>query len=285
MVQFKSVGVVQYGSVQTINAWLDKRLNKVNNQEFVLDLKILNTILRNIFRNGSGLLPGYIADSQNLSTEDSLLRLITTNGSPFYFILDEVKKIIKDFDLLIATNFDKKDEVKIGTILKNLVPVIGTSGQDTRNRGIIAAQFRMPGMPYVLITTDIFREGEDLHTYCQNIYHYGIAWNPSDMEQRTGRIDRINSLSYRKLNHTQELEFNNKIQVFYPYLKHSVEVNQVVQLFLNLNKFIETFNVISLDNKYESRVNITNEIEENQIPEPFKERLKSIYDVDKFIAY
>lgn len=267
-----------------MDAWLNKRLNKINIEEFVLDLKILNTILRNIFRNGSGLLPGYLADSQNESSEDLLFRLMTVTGSPFYFILDEVKKIIKDFDLLISTNFDKKDEVKIGTILKNIVPVIGTSGQDKRNRGIIAAQFRMPGMPYVLITTDIFREGEDLHTYCQNIYHYGIAWNPSDMEQRTGRIDRINSLSYRKLNHTQELKFDNKIQVFYPYLKHSVEVNQVVQLFLNLNKFIETFNDISLDNKYESKVAITNEVEENQIPEPFKERLKSIYDVDNFIA-
>jgi hypothetical protein len=91
-------------------------------------------------------------------------------------------------------------------------------------------------------------------------------------------------LSYRKLNKTQELEFNNKIQVFYPYLKHSVEVNQVVQLFLNLNKFIETFNTISIESKYESKVNLSLEIENHQIPEPIKERLKSIYDVGDFVT-
>lgn len=265
-----------------LNGWLEKR-PKNNKEEFIKDLKILNTILRNTFRNGSGLLAGYLAD-QNPSFEDSLLKLITSENSPFHFILKEVKTMINDYDLIIATNFDKKDEKKIESILRNLVPVIGTSGQDKRNRGIIAAQFRMPGMPYVLITTDIFREGEDLHTYCQNIYHYGIAWNPSDMEQRTGRIDRINSLSYRKLNKTQELEFNNKIQVFYPYLKQSVEVNQVVQLFLNLNKFIETFNTINIESKYESKVSISLEIENHQIPQPIKERLKSIYDVGDFVT-
>lgn len=264
--------------------WINIRLNKkIENAEFILDLRILNIILKNIFRNGSGLLAGFLSDSQENNFEDVLLKLVTTIDSPFYFILEEIRTIINEFDLIISSNFDKNDEKKIESILRNLVPVIGTSGQDKRNRGIIASQFRMPGMPYVLITTDIFREGEDLHTFCQNIYHYGIAWNPSDMEQRTGRIDRINSLSYRKLNQTQELEFQNKIQVFYPYLKHSVEVNQVVQLFLNLNKFIETFNTINSENNYESRVDISKEINNNEIPLPIKERLHSIYDVSEFM--
>lgn len=264
--------------------WINIRLNKkIENAEFILDLRILNIILKNIFRNGSGLLAGFLSDSQENNFEDVLLKLVTTIDSPFYFILEEIRTIINEFDLIISSNFDKNDEKKIESILRNLVPVIGTSGQDKRNRGIIASQFRMPGMPYVLITTDIFREGEDLHTFCQNIYHYGIAWNPSDMEQRTGRIDRINSLSYRKLNETQELGFQNKIQVFYPYLKHSVEVNQVVQLFLNLNKFIETFNTINTENNYESRVDISKEINNNEIPLPIKERLHSIYDVSEFM--
>ncbi len=88
-------------------------------------------------------------------------------------------------------------------MMRSLSPVIGISGQSRRNRSLVAAQFRMPGFPYALVATDILREGEDLHTYCQNIYHYGVAWNPSDMEQRTGRIDRINSMSFRKLNTSQ----------------------------------------------------------------------------------
>jgi hypothetical protein len=262
--------------------WLEKRIKSGNHILYLRDLKVLNSLLRNILRNGSGLLPGFVADSTGLDFNDELLNLITGNESTFAFVLKEIKAIVNDFDLIVAVNFQERDENKINAILRNLTPIVGTSGQDDRDRGILAAQFRMPGFPYVLITTDIFREGEDLHTYCQNVYHYGIAWNPSDMEQRTGRIDRINSKSYRKLNKTKELSFENKVQVFYPYLRHSVEVNQVVQLLRNLNKFVETFNDIVTDIKYESAVSVNDEIIDESIPAPITKRLKSKYDIHDF---
>lgn len=271
----------EYCDIEMRN-WLQKRLKAGNHILYLRDLKLLNALLRNILRNGSGLLPGFIADSTGLNFDDELLYLITASESPFAFVLQEIKTIINDFDLIVAVNFQERDENKINAILRNLTPIVGTSGQDDRDRGILAAQFRMPGFPYVLITTDIFREGEDLHTYCQNVYHYGIAWNPSDMEQRTGRIDRINSKSYRMLNSTKELSFQNKVQVFYPYLQQSVEVNQVVQLLKNLNRFVETFNDIVTDIKYESAVSINEEIIDENIPAPITKRLKSKYDVHEF---
>ena len=265
-----------------IRNWVEKRLKSGNHLTYLRDLKILNALLRNILRNGSGLLPGFVADSTGLDFNDELLNLIIGNEANFAFVLNEIKTIVNDFDLIVAVNFQDRDENKINAILRNLTPIVGTSGQDDRDRGMLAAQFRMPGFPYVLITTDIFREGEDLHTYCQNVYHYGIAWNPSDMEQRTGRIDRINSKSYRMLNNTKELSFENKVQVFYPYLQHSVEVNQVVQLLRNLNKFVETFNDIVSDIKYESTVSVNDEIVNESIPAPITKRLKSKYDVHDF---
>ncbi|MDP1972209.1 MAG: helicase-related protein [Sediminibacterium sp.] len=271
----------EYCDIEMRN-WLQKRLKAGNHILYLRDLKLLNALLRNILRNGSGLLPGFIADSTGLNFDDELLYLITASESPFAFVLQEIKTIINDFDLIVAVNFQERDENKINAILRNLTPIVGTSGQDDRDRGILAAQFRMPGFPYVLITTDIFREGEDLHTYCQNVYHYGIAWNPSDMEQRTGRIDRINSKSYRMLNSTKELSFQNKVQVFYPYLQQSVEVNQVVQLLKNLNRFVETFNDIVTDIKYESAVSINEEIIDENIPAQITKRLKSKYDVHEF---
>jgi hypothetical protein len=262
--------------------WSEKRIKSGNHLLYLRDLKVLNALLRNILRNGSGLLPGFVVDSTGLDFNDELLNLITGNEATFAFVLKEIKAIVNDFDLIVAVNFQERDENKINAILRNLTPIVGTSGQDDRDRGILAAQFRMPGFPYVLITTDIFREGEDLHTYCQNVYHYGIAWNPSDMEQRTGRIDRINSKSYRMLNNTKELSFENKVQVFYPYLRHSVEVNQVVQLLRNLNKFVETFNDIVTDIKYESAVSVNDEIIDENIPAPITKRLKSKYDIHDF---
>jgi hypothetical protein len=264
-----------------MRTWFKNR-TKASQFDMVQDIRILTTLLRNIFRNGSGLLPGFVADSRESLFDNSFIELLSNIESPFYFLLSEVKSIIKDYDLIIAVNFQEKDENRVNTVLRNLAPIVGTSGQHDRDRGILAAQFRMPGFPYVLITTDIFREGEDLHTYCQNIHHYGIAWNPSDMEQRTGRIDRINSLSYRKLNQTQKSDFENKVHVFYPYLRHSVEVNQVVKLLTNLNKFIETFNDINLERYYESKININEDMTLDQIPPPITHRLKSIYDIEDF---
>ena len=53
--------------------------------------------------------------------------------------------------------------------------------------------FNFPLLPLGLITTNIGAEGIDFHKYCRNVIHYDIWWMPSRMEQRVGRIDRVNS--------------------------------------------------------------------------------------------
>ena len=262
--------------------WLQKR-SKQNAAIILDDLRLLGVILKNIFRNGSGLLAGFIADASGINFTKSMSQLLLSPNAPFHLVLKEVHAIINDFDLLLSTNFDRHDESHINAILRSASsPIVVTTGQDKINRGMMAAQFRMPGFPYVLVTTDIFREGEDLHTYCQNIYHYGIAWNPSDMEQRTGRIDRINSQSYRKLNLENKVHFDNKVQVFYPYMPQSVEVSQVVKLLNNMDKFTRTFNNIEDQHIYESEVSIHEIISESDIPKQIDERLISLYDIENF---
>ncbi|MEZ4942836.1 MAG: helicase-related protein [Saprospiraceae bacterium] len=233
---------------------------------------ILSEILKGIFRNGTGLLPAFLADaSETGGFADNLLLLIQPDA-PFEHVSTEVRTVLRDFDLILSVNFSQTSPDKIKTYFRMLSPVVSRTGITGADRSILAAQFRMPGFPYVLVTTDIFREGEDLHTYCQNIYHYGIAWNPSDIEQRTGRIDRINSLSYRKL--TDENGGgnipDNQVQVFYPFLKQSVEVNQVAKLFWHINKFIETFNEIDQKHERDSKVSLDMRITQHDIPGPLK---------------
>ena len=46
---------------------------------------------------------------------------------------------------------------------------------------------------------DLLEEGEDLHTFCSAVHHYGISWTPSSVEQRIGRIDRVRSQTDRRL--------------------------------------------------------------------------------------
>ncbi len=42
----------------------------------------------------------------------------------------------------------------------------------------------------ILIATDAAREGLNLQSYCADLFHFDVPWNPARMEQRNGRIDR-----------------------------------------------------------------------------------------------
>ncbi len=42
----------------------------------------------------------------------------------------------------------------------------------------------------ILIATDAAREGLNLQSWCHDLFHFDIPWNPSRLEQRNGRIDR-----------------------------------------------------------------------------------------------
>ena len=103
----------------------------------------------------------------------------------------------------------------------------------------LVRQFRMPGLPLVLVTTDVLQQGGDLHTFCRRIAHYGIAWTPSAIEQRTGRVDRIGGLVQRRLDGSPELPpAEDLIQVYYPHLRDTVELLQVRRVLRRLNRFL-----------------------------------------------
>ncbi len=42
----------------------------------------------------------------------------------------------------------------------------------------------------VLVATDAAREGLNLQSWCHNLFHFDVPWNPGRLEQRNGRIDR-----------------------------------------------------------------------------------------------
>ncbi len=258
-----------------------KRKNKTITDIFK-EIKILVTILKSTIRNGIGFLPLYIADSAEGEMITNYTELINNENSAFYAVKNEIRSIIRDYNLLRAVNFPENSTYKdIESKLIYQSPVKGMSGVK-KNKSKVATQFRMPGYPFVLITTDIFREGEDLHTYCQNIYHYGIAWNCSDMEQRTGRIDRINSLSNRKMNSTQKLSFDEKIHVFYPYLEKTLEVNQVARLFQSVNNFTKAFDIVESINE-DGMASASDKVEE--MPIQLDVFMRSQFEHDCFKGY
>ena len=52
-------------------------------------------------------------------------------------------------------------------------------------------------------------EGVDLHLNCRYVIHHDLCWNPSNLEQRTGRIDRIGAKVER---------CGEPIQVYMPFV-------------------------------------------------------------------
>ena len=157
--------------------------------------------------------------------------------------LDELGEIAANFDLILDVNLSAARDGplseaarRVGSLLRQQQPTGGMAGQVNQT---LVRQFRMPGYPFVLVTTDLLQEGEDLHTFCSSVHHYGISWTPSAMEQRIGRIDRVRSQSDRRLSSLQrEPVGEDWLQVYVPYLQDTVEVLQVERVLDRMNTFL-----------------------------------------------
>jgi SNF2 family DNA or RNA helicase len=67
----------------------------------------------------------------------------------------------------------------------------GATGSDRREEVKRAFNANPAAEPLrILICTDAAREGINLQTYCSDLIHVDLPWNPSRLEQRNGRIDR-----------------------------------------------------------------------------------------------
>jgi hypothetical protein len=74
-----------------------------------------------------------------------------------------------------------------------VVPLVrmvhGDTKPETRER--LALAFNSPLFPEILVSSAVMGEGIDLHRFCRHVIHHDGYWNPSTLEQQTGRIDRI----------------------------------------------------------------------------------------------
>lgn len=103
-----------------------------------------------------------------------------------------------------------EDELQGGTaerLLPNVRLVNGATKQETRQR--LMQTFNSPFFPEVLIASSVMAEGVDLHRFCRYVIHHDLCWNPSTLEQRTGRVDRIGAKVER---------CGQPIQVYFPFL-------------------------------------------------------------------
>ena len=107
-------------------------------------------------------------------------------------------------------DFDDGDNVHDGAraaVLPNVRLANGMVTPETRQRLLLT--FNTPLYPEILIASSVLAEGVDLHLHCRHVIHHDLCWNPSTLEQRTGRVDRIGCLAER---------VGASIHLFLPYI-------------------------------------------------------------------
>lgn len=91
--------------------------------------------------------------------------------------------------------------------------------QDGESRERLREAFNTPLYPMVLIANEVMQEGLDLHKHCRRVIHHDLTWNPAQIEQRIGRIDRLGSLTNRLRKEGQDA----KLDVFYPVIHGTID--------------------------------------------------------------
>lgn len=107
-----------------------------------------------------------------------------------------------------------------GASLRAVRRAHGGTNREIRQRLITV--FNTPFAPDLLVASSVMGEGIDLHRECRHVIHHDLDWNPSVLEQRTGRLDRMGALA--------EAE-GEDIAVYEPYLAgtHDEKMFRVVK--------------------------------------------------------
>ncbi len=99
-------------------------------------------------------------------------------------------------------------------LLPNVQVATGATSTDSRVR--LMRGFNTPFFPDILVCSEVMGEGVDLHRACRHIIHHDLAWNPSRLEQRTGRVDRLGC----------KAEGKHPIDVYLPFLAGMTDERQ-----------------------------------------------------------
>jgi hypothetical protein len=233
--------------------------------------------------------PGRMPEMTARSLHQDFVDLLQSQSrEPGFHAYRELSEAADAFDTILAVNFPEAPQARLnelatiyGRVLQRQVPVVGMSAGVAKR---FVQQFRMPGFPLLLVTTDVLQEGEDLHTFCRRPVHYGIAWTPSACEQRVGRVDRIGSLVQRRLDGLDQApDLEDLIQVYYPHLEDTVEVLQVKRVLHRLNRFLTLIHKVDTPSDGRaSRISTDREFLSSPLDvAPITEPLESAFPIDK----
>jgi superfamily II DNA/RNA helicase len=121
-----------------------------------------------------------------------------------------LRHLVEDF-----STESEREEVLQELLAADKAVVRHASGEvrrETRRRVLLG--FNSPLLPEILVASEVLAEGLDLHLDCRHVIHHDLSWNPSTLEQRTGRVDRLRCLAEQE---------GRSIQVYLPYLEGTAD--------------------------------------------------------------
>jgi len=200
--------------------------------------EIIKSWIGQTYRLTDVVLDLYFADRESEGDQDRFLTRFfdyLSGKSPFAQVLrDRTAGWIDHFSVVLLNCFRaERDRFDLGSMaakgffteLNNQTAVVGVTGGSAINETAIR-QFKTPFYPQIIVCTDVLKEGEDLHVFCDQVVHYGVAWTSGDLEQRIGRVDRFFSQIERRLCQSPNPD-NEKLGIHYPYLEDTLEKWQI----------------------------------------------------------
>jgi len=134
-----------------------------------------------------------------------------------------------------------------------------TGGTDREHRSRLMCAFNTPFFPDVLVCSRVMGEGVDLHRYCRHVIHHDLDWNPSNIEQRTGRIDRLGC----------KAESRHPIEIFLPYVEGTADERQ----FRVMTDREQWFRIVMGQDEVASLIPPESRLHNWQLPEAFSRNL------------
>ncbi len=168
----------------------------------------LKKIVRRYLRTPSFLMRFFPIEKSRMHEDDVYLAMQRKDASGMSF-----KQLLTDFFTFLVEHCGKNERYRYISALEVIQPgqmvrlANGNTKQETRQRLMLA--FNTPFYPEILVASMIMAEGVDLHLNCRHIIHHDLCWNPSTLEQRTGRIDRIGAKVER---------CGQPIKIYLPYI-------------------------------------------------------------------
>lgn len=103
---------------------------------------------------------------------------------------EKVLKFLEDFPLEPEYERERKIMTDSASWMRDAAALTHGSMDDEDRRRRFQG-FNSPFLPEILVMTSVGQEGINLHRFCREAVHYDLRFNPADLEQRTGRIDRV----------------------------------------------------------------------------------------------